>query len=118
MRLDILAMFGSIATMNKFYHERMGWIARRVARIKRLRGPHLLQFGEDGDPDRVIEFLKGMGYFVYENPGNADIGEFIVSDRTVTYGDCRRYYKRLGIDLDWWKETSFVDMPNEELQEA
>lgn len=91
---------------------------RIIRRIKHLRGPQLIQFGERNDPDPAIEFIKRLGYLVYENPGNADIGEFIVSDRTLTYGDCRRYYKRLGIDLVWWKECRFSDMPGEELQPA
>lgn len=91
---------------------------RITCRIQRLKGPQLICFGQNNDPDPAIEFLRGLGYLVYENPGNADIGQFIVSDRTLTYGDCRRYYKRLAIDLKWWKETHFSEITGEELQEA
>jgi hypothetical protein len=91
---------------------------RKICRIKRLRGPHLVQFGEKNNPDPGIEILRKMGYLVYEDPGNADIGQFIVTDRTLTYGDCRRFYKRLGIDLEWWKDTHFSEIPGEELQPA
>ena len=89
-----------------------------ICRIKRLRGPHLIQFGQNNDPDPAIEFIRGLGYLVYENPGQADVGEFIVSDSTLTYGDCQRYHKRLGIDLKWWHSTTFSEIPGEELQDA
>lgn len=88
----------------------------RKAKIKPFKGATMVTC-ESYDNDEWMDFIAGMGYFIYENPLHETA--YIISDKTMTYGDLKKSALRFSIDLDWWNnETDLNSMLTEELDAA
>lgn len=88
------------------------------AKLKLFKGVTSVYVGEHGldeGAESLVEFIQGMGYFVYADPCG-ESGAYI-SDRSLTYGDLKKHAKQLDIDLEWWDNvTDFNERLDEELE--
>jgi hypothetical protein len=88
----------------------------RKAKIKPFKGARLMAVPRQNEYDGLLDFITGMGYFLYEDPSDENC--IIVSDKTLTYGDVKKAAKKFGVNLNWWNDvTDYNDRLTEELDE-
>jgi hypothetical protein len=84
-------------------------------KIKPFKGSTIVTNGSYDQSD-LLEFIRGMGYLVYESPLDENV--LVISDKVLTFGAFKKLSKRFEFDLKWWNdETDYNDRLHEELNE-